>query len=426
MMKILYIDAANSGISGDMFLSALLSLIDSSDKIISELTGLKNYLSGVKELMISLKKIKRSGLQVNQLEIKIEESKEHRKAQSLLNALNNFLNEKQFSDSAKKYANNVLSSLIQAEKEVHGDLTDKIHLHELSSVDTLIDILGVTRILDLLGVFEKDIIVLCSKLPIGGGTIKSAHGLLPIPAPATLKILEKSNIDIIGGPIDDELVTPTGAALLSNLHPKVSTYNMYLEKVAYSTGQKTFKEFINILRLFYGENDMIFNDVEEYSLEKYIEEISVVETDVDDVTGEILGNFIENIQNSNILDIQVIPSITKKNRPGHIIQILCHPIYKFQVIERIMEELGTLGVRINTIKRVCIDRDFIKKNLFINKVNYEIRFKVSYINTHDGKKIINIKPEYEDLKHISKKSGVPLKKLQNLSQSEIKNLYKKN
>jgi len=240
-MKILYIDTINSGISGDMFLSALLSLINNKNEIILELTELKNYLTGVKDLKINLRKLKCSGIQVAQLEIKIEESKSHRKAESLLGALNNFLNEKKFSASAKKYANDVLNSLIQAEKEVHGDLTNQIHLHELSSVDTLIDILGVTRILDLLGVFEKEFTILCSALPIGGGTIKSAHGLLPIPAPATLKILEKSNISIIGGPIEDELVTPTGASLLSNLNPKVSKYEMNLEKVVYSTGQKNLK-----------------------------------------------------------------------------------------------------------------------------------------------------------------------------------------
>jgi len=131
------------------------------------------------------------------------------------------------------------------------------------------------------------------------------------------------------------------------------------------------------------------------------------------------------MQNYNILDIQVIPSITKKNRPGHVIQILCLPKYRFQIIEKLVEELGTLGVRINTIKRVCIDRELIKKNIGINNKNYEIRFKVSFINTQNGRKIINIKPEYEDLKKISNLTGYSLKKLQLLSQSEIIDLYEK-
>lgn len=423
-MNIFYIDTTSSGISGDMFLSALLGLINSKDKIISELLELKNYLSGVKDLKIVLKTINRSGIQINQLEIKIEESKTHRKAKSLINALNMFMNEKNFSDSAKKYANNVLESLIQAEKEVHGELTNQIHLHELSSVDTLIDILGVTRVIDLLGAFKNDFKIHCSKLPLGGGTINSAHGTLAIPAPATLKILQKSNISVYGGPIESELVTPTGAALLSNLKPLLSPYEMKIEQVVYSTGKKQFKNFINILRIFYGNNEEMVTNNESHLLTNYIETVTILETDVDDVTGELVGYFIENMQKEDILDIQVIPSITKKNRPGHVIKILCFPKYKFQIIERIIEELGTLGVRVNTIERICIDREVEKKNIEIDGKEYEIRFKISFINAPNGRKIINIKPEYEDLKNIGILSKIPLKTVQLLAQSKINDIYK--
>jgi len=143
-MKLLYIDAINSGISGDMFLASLLGLIERPNEILDDLKSLKDYLSGISKLEINLIGKKISGILVNQIKIDVKESKSHRSPKSLINALNKFLEEKHFSDKAKKYAISVLNSLIQAEAEVHGELIEKIHLHELSSVDTLIDILGVT------------------------------------------------------------------------------------------------------------------------------------------------------------------------------------------------------------------------------------------------------------------------------------------
>lgn len=154
-MKLLYIDMTNSGISGDMFLASILSLIPNPENILIELKELKEELSGVSRLDIRLKKVERSGIQINQLKIDVKESKNHRTAKTLKSALTSFLEKKLFSNPAKIYARNVLNSLIQAEAEVHGKLIEKIHLHELSSIDTLIDILGVTKVLDTLGGFEK-------------------------------------------------------------------------------------------------------------------------------------------------------------------------------------------------------------------------------------------------------------------------------
>lgn len=338
--------------------------------------------------------------------------------------MNEFLTSQEVSESAKNYANNVLNSLIQAEGEVHGGKNKNIHLHELSSVDTLIDILGVAIVLDKMGGFEENFKVFCSAIPLGSGTINTAHGVLPIPAPATARILEKSNLIIRGGPIDSELVTPTGAALLVNLNPKFLDFlpEMKLMKLIYSTGQKNFKEFLNILRLFYGESKELEKSAEAHVFDKYLEPITVLETDVDDVSGELLGNFINNFQKEKILDLQISPSITKKNRPSHIIKILCYPKYKFEIIEKIIKELGTLGVRFNTINRVCIDRKVEEQEIEINGKNYNLNYKISYIESKKGREIVNIKPEYEDLRIISKKSGLALKKIQGMVQSQLKEL----
>jgi len=205
-MIILYLDLNNSGISGDMFLASLLGLVSNPNEILEELTELKNYLPGVLKLNIKLMKILRSGIETNQLKIEITEKKDHRSATTLRNSLNAYLNDKKFSDSAKNYAGRVLNSLIQAEAEVHGELAENIHLHELSSVDTLIDILGATVVLDAINGFDDMFQIYCSKIPLGGGKIKTAHGMLTVPAPATLKILEKSNLLTYGGPIESEIV----------------------------------------------------------------------------------------------------------------------------------------------------------------------------------------------------------------------------
>ena len=422
-MRIIYFDLNNSGISGDMLLASLLDLVPTTNEIIEKLLELKEYLPGVSILNIELKKILNSGIQINQLKIKIKESKNHRSAKKLKDSLNKFLIEKNFSKPAKNFANKVLASLIQAETEVHGHLAENIHLHELSSVDTLIDILGVTAVLDAVNGFDENFKVYCSKIPLGGGKIKTAHGLLSVPAPATLKILEKSNLITFGGPIESELVTPTGAALLTNLNPKFLEFlpEMTIRKTIFSTGQKEFENFSNILRLFSGEvNFSINSDHSSHPLQNIVEKVSILETDVDDISGEVIGNFISELKGDKILDVQVIPGLSKKNRPSHTIRILCHPIYKFEIIERIIHELGTLGVRYHTINRVCIFRTFAQQTVEINEKKYDINLKISYVESVNGKEIVNIKPEYEDIKKISIDSGIPVRKVQLIIQSHIK------
>jgi len=420
-MKTLYIDMSNSGISGDMFLASLLDMIPNAIDILNQLKQLKNYVKGVKELELVLEKVKRTGIMVNYLKLDIEESKSERSAKNLKDSLQAFLSEKGYSQLAKKYAINVLETLFQVEAEVHNSLINDIHLHELSSVDTLVDILGVTKVLDELGYFEENFNIYCSKIPLGAGTIKTAHGVLAIPAPATIKILEKTDLLIQSGPIESELATPTGVALLVNLRPKYLMYPdvMTLNKVVYSTGNKEFKDFSNILRIFYGDikSQPIYN-----RLKKYFEEITVLETDVDDISGELLGNLIKILENKQVLDIQIIPSITKKNRPSHIIKVLCHPENSFELIETLLTELGTLGVRFNTIKRVCINREIIKAKIQVQENTYEVSYKISYYITEKDKKIINVKPEYEDLKKISMETGIPVKELLIHAQEKLKML----
>ena len=418
-------DLNNSGVSGDMLLASLLGIVSEPEIVLKELRKLKDFLPGVSQLDIELIKIQRSGIQLNQLKIEIKENKDHRSAKTLLDSLNKFLSENTFSDLAQRFANKVLNSLIQAEAEVHGKLADKVHLHELSSIDTLIDIIGVTSVLDKLNAFDKDFKIYCSKIPLGGGTINTAHGILSVPAPATLKILERSNLITFGGPIESELVTPTGISLLTNLNPEFLEFlpEMRIKQSVYSTGQKKFKDFENILRLFYGEYTETEPNNSTHPMSKYIEKISILETNVDDVSGEILGNFFSEFNNEKVLDLQILPSFTKKNRPSFAVKVLCFPKDTFELIEKMMHELGTLGVRYCINNRVCIDRIIEKKIIEIESKDYEVNFKISYISLENGKEIVNIKPEYEDIKKISETSGIPARRIQFILNAKINEFY---
>ena len=427
-MKSIYFDLTNSGISGDMALASLLGLIPDSTQILTNLKDLKNKLKGVSKLELDLRIIKRMGIETNKLEIIIEESKTHRTPEDLSNALDEYLNENDFSNQAKEFARKVLNTLFKAEAEVHGKLIENIHLHELSSVDTLIDILGVTKVIDTIGGFDTGFSYYCSEVPLGGGKIKSAHGILPIPAPATVKILENSNLPVKGGPIEMELVTPTGAALLVNLHPTYTEFvpPMNLLKMSCGTGQKEFNAFSNTLRLFYGEIKHLIPSNELHIISDYVEEVMILETAVDDVSGEILGNFINILGSEDILDVQIIPSITKKNRPGHVIKIICNPSSSYDLIFKTLKELGTLGVRFYSSKRVCVDRKIVNEKIEINGKWYKLNFKISFIKKGEKTEIINVKPEFEDLNVISKETSLPVKEILFYCQNMIEMLYKNN
>jgi uncharacterized protein (TIGR00299 family) protein len=421
-VKVLYIDTSASGISGDMFLAALLELTAKRDQILEELSHIKDYLPDVSYFEVSLESTTRNGLKVNRLNVEIKERKHHRTPKQMKDALVKFLEDHGHGLMVKDYVLEVFNTLIRAETEVHDEIEKNIHLHELSSIDTILDIIGCALILEEIGVLDHNLQVFTSKLPLGGGTIKTVHGLLPVPAPATLSILKSSNISITLGPIDSELVTPTGAALLINLKPEPIDADFTLNNVVYSTGQKQFVDFPNILRLLIGE---VADSIDLLYLRKYQEIVAKLETDVDDVSGEVIGNFIRLLENRDILDIQVIPSITKKSRTSHIIKILCHPSKLPEMMMFIFKNLGTLGIRYELIKRVCIDRVIEKIAIQIQGKKYEITYKISFIARESGKEIVNIKPEYQDLKRISEELNLPFIQVMLYVQEPLKSLYGK-
>ena len=418
-MKSLYIDTSNSGISGDMFLAGLINLVENPEDILEKLRNLKSYLPNVSTFEVNLVQAERSGIKVSQLRIKIKEDKHSRSAKSLLEALNRYLTDYNSSKEAIDYANKVLGDLINAEALVHEKLAEEIHLHELSSIDTLLDIIGTTLVLEDIGYFKNEFVISTSTLPLGGGVVKTAHGILPVPAPATLKILEKSNLISKPGPIDTELVTPTGIALLNALNPKTEKRKMTVQKVVQSTGEKNFTDFPNTLRIFFGFIEKDESVTQTFLFDDYIQEIAIVETDVDDVSGEVIGNLMRILEKKNILDVQIIPAMTKKQRTSNIIKVLCEPKFKPEIIDVFLRELGTLGVRFQIMQRVCVERILKKEPIEIENEEYMITFKISFYKSAQNYHVINIKPEFEDLKKISETTGLPVKIIEFYAQEKL-------
>lgn len=286
-----------------------------------------------------------------------------------------------------------LDALASAESQVHGVPKDEARFHEVGALDALADIAGSCTALQSLGI-EK---VLSLPVSAGGGFISSHHGCLPVPGPAALEILRTFRIPFRGGPVDQELLTPTGAALLAVLvdeflpeHPLVRA-----EQVGYGAGGR---ELIvpNALRGIIGE---IGHD-------HHKDRVVQIETNVDDVTGEVLGYLIELLMNAGALDVSLMPAVMKKGRAGNVISVIARHDDLDKLAEMIMRETGSLGVRVfPSLHRHVAEREQRTVEVEIEGTVYRAAVKVSRL---EGR-ILNIKPEFEDCKKIAKETGLSLR-----------------
>jgi hypothetical protein len=396
-MKIVVIDGSIAGVSGDMFLSALIDLGGDKNKILE----LANYLNEKYEeiqIKINVHKTDRKGIQATLIEIKIEDQISTRTAEEILKKLVNTLNNVNISEKGKKLAIEILNKIIQAESVVHGKDIKEIHLHETGSFDTILDIVGTLLLCEDLNLLDNTRWV-SLLLSVGGGEITFSHGKISVPAPATTEILNQSKFKIRGGPVKTELATPTGVAILTTLAGKQIDFmpTMKVEKIGYGAGVKNFQEISNVLRIIIGESG---NFMEGWEI------ISEITTKVDDISGEIIGNLITNMINSGkIKDIDVIPTITKKNRPGYLITLLSNLDNELDNIKYLISETGTLGVRVSHVSRRVLEREIVKKKVELKNIEFEIAIKVS----RDESGIINFKVEMDDANHIAESLGLPLR-----------------
>lgn len=409
--RVVVIDCQMAGISGDMLLAALISLGANFNNISKVADSVKKHLEGCEDVTLDLKDVVRGGIQAKRIEIDVKESFDKRSGKQLRDALIRCLKDLKLSFEAQRFALASLDALLKAEAKVHSKSVEDLHLHELGSADTLIDILGVAAAVEELGFF-KDTLIYSTPIAVGGGIFKFSHGAFSSPAPVTLEILRSKGFAMVGGPVDVELATPTGVALLVNLvHEVVCFYPpMVPLVVGYGAGSKDFKVVPNVLRIVVGEPL-------DYGLLR--DEVCVLETNLDDVTGEVIGHTVDRLLSEGVRDVCIVPMFTKKNRPGHIVKVIVDKEDVERISRVLMEETGTLGVRIIPCTRHILTRETITI-----EINSEIgKEKVKLKIAKDSKgKIVQIKPEYEDVKRLAEKLNKPLKEVMKLVMENIRSM----
>jgi len=401
--RILVTDCQLAGISGDMLLGALLDLGANIQKVIEAVESVKNYLKGCRSLNVIVNDVVRGGFRAKRVEVKAEEEVAYRTGIELREAILNCVGHLDLSEEAKKLALSSIDTLIDAEAKVHGESATEACLYEVGSVDTVVDIVGTAVTLEDLGLL-KGTKVYSTSVAVGGGLFKFSHGTVPSPAPATIEILKLKNFSMVGGPIDAELATPTGVSLLVNMADATVHFYPPMKPVAvgYGAGAKDFVEIPNILRITLGEP---------LSYGLLIDEIQVLETNLDDVTGEVIGHTIDRLLEEGARDVSVIPMFTKKNRPGQILKIIADRENVEHLSRVLMEETGTLGLRVYPCRRQILAREFTPVDISIEGVEERINVKIAKDSRGE---IFQIKPEYDDVKRLADKTGKPLREIEEL------------
>jgi uncharacterized protein (TIGR00299 family) protein len=300
----------------------------------------------------------------------------------------------------------VFRILGKAEAKIHGTTLEKLHFHELGQEDAIADIIGACTAFHDLGL--KDHRIFCTPISVGMGFIEFSHGKFPVPAPAALEILKEYSLPWQMGPVEGELLTPTGAALLAYfVNEKGECPAIKTEALGYGAGSRDF-HVPNVLRIIKGEvDDSLISDM-----------IEMLETNVDDVTGQVLSNLIEVLMEAGARDVSIIPVTMKKGRSGHIIQVIAKPQDSAGLARKIIEETGSLGVRIIPIKhRLIAQREMGKVSISLNGKDFLIAVKVA----RDLRgALLNISAEFDDCKKASQESGIPVRDVIRLTEEEAR------
>lgn len=405
-MSLVIIDPTTSGASGDLLIASLLDLQEEVYRtefcqLFQNL--LVEYDPDFQVEWLSVKKQGFSGIQIKTLAKKKFPPQEMRKIMEKLSK------KLELSSESYKIAYDALTFLIEAESKVHGQLdqSEDLHFHELALIDTVFDIIGFVYLWEKLRYLHSEVNIL--PIAVGGGLIQIAHGTVSVPTPATNEIIRQGRLLIKGGPIDGELLTPTGASLLASLNAIPLDYLplMTIQKLGRSFGTREYKK--GTLICF-----QIIQGSKPSTLIK--EEINILETNVDDVDGETLGYLFDVLfERKLVLDLSIHNTITKKNRPGFLIRAIVDPSKSFEVTTFLSRELGTLGVRILPGFRHIVPRKQTSQNIKVMNGKETIRLKRGFIDAE----LISEKVEYEDLKRIAREKEVPLREIRKRVLSEI-------
>lgn len=409
--KIAVVDC-QMGVAGDMFLGALISLGANVNKIVSAIKSLENSRCGYTNVEVNIRERLKKAFKATHVEVTAKASEVIR-GQELIKLVEETAGALQLSEKAQQFASKTIRTLVETEMELHVESTLQVHLHELGQIDTPAEIVGTATALDDLGLFDAKIY--STPVAVGGGTFKFSHGVTASPAPATLAIFNSTNFPIKGGPVESELATPTGAAILVNVVNEVCSFYpaMVPLKVGYGAGTKEFMEMPNVLRVTIGKP---------LSVAAAKEEITVLETNLDDVTGEIVGYSLEKLLAAGAKDVSIIPIFTKKNRPGQILRVIADKSDSNRLAQLMLQETGSLGVRITSCERRVFNREIHEMDLQFKELKEKVKIKVVKDNED---MVVHVKPEYEDLKRLAEKLNVPLREIAEAATAKAREIYLK-
>jgi hypothetical protein len=384
-MKYVYLDAS-AGLSGDMVLAALLDLGVSPSFFKKEMADLKLGVD------IQIKETKRASLRGLKVDVQLKTKKSIERRWEDVEIL---IKKSHFSSSVKKNSLAIFKNLFQAEAAVHGHDFEEAHLHEAGADDAIADIVGTCFLVEVLGISE----IYSSPLNVGQGWVKTSHGALPVPPPAVAELLK--GIPVYSAWAKEELVTPTGAAIVSTLAKKFIPFpEICYERIGCGAGARDFPNFPNMLRAFYGKS-------EKFQAEK---KVYLVETTIDDSSPQILAAFFDKAFELGALDVFFTPVFMKKNRLATKLTVLAETDKMDSLIQAIFKETSSIGVRYFPVERRVLERK-IKK---VSILGEDVAIKVSCL---EGKEV-NVQPEFSDCLKLAKKKGLPLKEIIRLALDE--------
>jgi uncharacterized protein (TIGR00299 family) protein len=378
-MKIAYFDCF-AGASGDMILGAL---IDAGVDVRKLQEGLGRLHVSDYELRVT--RVQKGAIGATDVEVVLDGEVSERK----LADIEAVITDSDLPQEIKETSLTIFRRLVTVEAEIHGTNYEDVHLHEAGGTDAIVDVVGSLLGLSLLGVDQ----IHASRLPLGHGYVRCAHGLLPLPAPATLELLK--GVPVAQLDVEGELVTPTGAAVLTGIVREFGAFpEMTVESIGYGAGKKEFA-FPNVLRVLVGTAPQ--------RLAESRERVVLLETNLDDMNPELYDHIMEALFAAGALDVYLQPIQAKKNRPGVVLSVLCHPQAAQELSSIIFAETTTLGIRQQAMERLCLHRETIR----VDTPFGQVRIKVAKL----GDRTMNLAPEYEDCRRLAIESKRPLKEV---------------
>jgi hypothetical protein len=371
-MAICYIDAF-SGLAGDMLVGAFADAGADRDVISRALAGLAT--GGA----IAWDRVQRRGMAASKFRVTVNEPQKHRHLSGIVRTIDGA----DLPAAVKSSSKRVFQVLAEAEAVVHGVGIEKVHFHEVGAVDSICDIVGACLAVNLLGI-ER---IYCSPVNVGSGTVNTEHGVLPVPAPATARLLQNRPIYSRGPAM--ELTTPTGAAFVAALADSFGAMPpMRVSAIGYGAGDRDFKEQANVLRVMIGEPSGAVENTT----------VSVIEANIDDASPQVIAYAVDRLLETGALDAIVIPAQMKKGRPGVLLQIVAAPEKREDLVAVLFRETTTLGVRFYSAERRVQPREWIE----VRTAHGVVRMKAAPTG---------FAPEYEDARRIAAETGIPLKEI---------------